>query len=694
MGSGAQDRRTGAFGRRLSATAGSWLVVRSLLAVVAVAAVVRVPAVAATAEQACVVAAPSPANGLFPTATPRERAEGFLASARKILEGSCALAEDCPARAMEGFHAAAAEAWNAVWICPGAPDVLAAATPLYNDALAGLLGTAAALGRLDGRGLTVGPEWRTQCIPLSIRGLAVDPARIRSIVVASPPADGRIGRSHVRPGIGLPVSLRLEAEDPRFAPPRRSIAATAVLRFPLPGEANMLRDFVGPLGRDPAPAVLDLADPVEIAAVRIGPARPLLAADFTAPLLDMLEATPPAGIEGFLQPYGRGDTQPRLEQLETHRPGRIPVVFIHGLASDPGTWFDLINELRAWPEFHRRFEPWLFQYPTGATFLQSAAVLRRELAAARAALDPAGTDPGLARMVLVGHSMGGLHAKLQVVDPGTALWDSMSTRPFAEVRMPPRVRALMAANSFFAPAPFIRRVVFIGTPHAGSSLASRVVGRAASVTVRQPPQTMRIHQLIRDANPDAIRPQYRQRPPTTIDVLEPDSTLLGAIRDLRPPCWVSIHTILGNASVSALDGPGDCVVSVGSARHPGVVSELEVPAIHTRVHHHPRSVLEVRRILECHLVESGVGPTAGPIGPGAAPPRFTAVSPPAPVVEAETTDGYDRFMDPVARMAVDAEAGIVPGSRLPDPEPLSTLQPAVSAPLEARRWSAVSLPRR
>jgi hypothetical protein len=135
-------------------------------------------------------------------------------------------------------------------------------------------------------------------------------------------------------------------------------------------------------------------------------------------------------------------------------------------------------------------------------------------------------------------------------------------------------------------------------------------------------------------------------------------------------------------------------VSVGSARHPGVVSELEVPAIHTRVHHHPRSVLEVRRILECHLVESGVGPTAGPIGPGAAPPRFTAVSPPAPVVEAETTDGYDRFMDPVARMAVDAEAGIVPGSRLPDPEPLSTLQPAVSAPLEARRWSAVSLPRR
>ena len=159
------------------------------------------------------------------------------------------------------------------------------------------------------------------------------------------------------------------------------------------------------------------------------------------PLLDMLAGMPRSGIEGFVQPFGRGDTRPRLEFLEPHRPGRIPVVFIHGLASDEGTWFDMVNELRAWPEFHRRFAPWVFHYPTGAAFVQSSARLRSELRRAIRLLDPEGRDPALGRIVLVGHSMGGLHAKMQVVAPGTALWDSVALVPFAEMRLPPAMRA-------------------------------------------------------------------------------------------------------------------------------------------------------------------------------------------------------------------------------------------------------------
>jgi len=607
---------------------------------------------------------PVGAESLLPRATPAETARRHLDASRAVLEAACTLAEERPERAMEAYQAAAEEAWNAVWTCPGAAEVLGEATLLYDEALAGLLGTAVSLGRLDGRGLVIGDGCRRQCIPLSLRGLTVDPSRIDAVVVGPPPCDSRVRRSHVRPGFGVPVSVRIAADDSRFAPPRQSVAATAVLRFPLPGDPDWLRDIVGPLGRDPAPAVLDLADPVEIAAVRIGPARPLLAADLTAPLLDMLEATPPAGIEGFIQPYGRGDTRPRLERLEPHRPGRIPVVFIHGLASDPGTWFDLLNELRAWPPFHRHFEPWLYQYPTGASFLQSSASLRGELAAARARLDPAGRDPGLQRMVLVGHSMGGLHAKLQVVDSGDALWDAVSTEPFEAVRMPPALRRQVAPTYFFHPAPFVRRVVFVATPHAGSSLAARAVGRLASVTVRQPAEALRAHRILRDANPDAVRPEYRSAPPTTIDVLEPQSSILQAIRALRPPAWVSLHTILGNGAVSPLEGPGDAVVSVGSARHPDVVSELEVPAIHTKVHHHPRSVLELQRILACHLAESG------PLDPPAA----------ASTEREEAAHGPVAGGDPVANAGTPARA--------------SDLHPAVSVPVEVHRWSAVSLPRR
>ncbi|MFM8893161.1 MAG: esterase/lipase family protein [Planctomycetia bacterium] len=391
-----------------------------------------------------------------------------------------------------------------------------------------------------------------------------------------------------------------------FAPARQAVAATAVLRFALPGDENFLQKFAGPLARDHAPAILDLANPVEIAAVPNGPARPLLAADLTAPLLDMLESLPrTSAVQGFLQPFGGGETQPRLEFLQPHEAGKVPVVFIHGLASDEGTWFDLINELRAWPTFHRRFEPWVFNYPTGASFLQTAAVLRRQLADAVQRLDPQGKDPALQSLVLVGHSMGGLHATLQVVDSGQAIWNSIACRPFDEIVMRPDVRGAMAPAYFFRPLPFIKRVVYVATPHQGSVLASLGVGRVASLTVRQPPQMVAVHDAVMNANPGAFRPDYERRLPTTVDVLEPDSTILQALHGLRPSCWVTTHSIIGEVRHSPT-GHGDCIVPVESARLPGVVSELLVPATHTRVHHHPRAIAEIERILLVHLRETGL----------------------------------------------------------------------------------------
>jgi pimeloyl-ACP methyl ester carboxylesterase len=292
--------------------------------------------------------------------------------------------------------------------------------------------------------------------------------------------------------------------------------------------------------------------------------------------------------------------------LEPRQPGRIPVVFIHGLASDEGTWYDMINELRAWPVFQRRFEPWVFHYPTGASFLQSAAALRRQLTDAVTRLDPAGADPGLRNVVLVGHSMGGLHAKLQVVDPGTALWDAVSTRPYAEIRLRPDLKKQLAGNFFFAPRPFVKRVVCIATPHRGSSLAVRGVGKVASLTVRRPPEMTALYADIQRQNPGAFRADFARRLPTTIDILRPDSSTLQALERLRPACWVTVHGVVGDGHVSVLGGRDDCVVPVESAHTAAAVSEITVPTSHTRVHHHPRTIEEMQRILLQHLHETGL----------------------------------------------------------------------------------------
>lgn len=538
-------------------------------------------------------------------------AQGHLRRARSHRDASCELLRAGDRHAVDGYYTACEEAWNAVWTCPGSPDVLAAAAEVYADGLAGLLEAARRHGRLRPEGLWLGTSSRPILVPIEPRALPIVTSDIGSIEPQAQPDDDRISRRHLRAGFGLPVVVRL-APGPEgsvaadYAAERQSLAATAVLRFRLPGGETFLQSFAGPTARDHAPAVLDLANPQEIAAVQIGPARPPLAADLTAPLLDALAGMPRSGIEGFLQPFGPGDTQPHLEMLEPRQPGRIPVVFIHGLASDEGTWYDMINELRAWPIFQRRFEPWVYHYPTGASFLQSAVALRRQLTDAVTRLDPAGADPGLRNVVLVGHSMGGLHAKLQVVDPGTALWDAVSTRPYAEIRLRPDLKERLAGNFFFAPRPFVKRVVCIATPHRGSSLAVRGVGKVASLTVRRPPEMTALYADIQRQNPGAFRADFAQRLPTTIDILRPDSSTLQALERLRPACWVTVHSVVGDGHVSVLGGRDDGVVPVESAHTAAAVSEITVPASHTRVHHHPRTIEEMCRILLQHLHETGL----------------------------------------------------------------------------------------
>jgi pimeloyl-ACP methyl ester carboxylesterase len=562
-------------------------------------------------SQPAVVPTGAIVDGGSPVADPLPLAQGHLRRARAHRDASCAMLRDGDRHAIDGYYAACEEAWNAVWTCPGSADILAPAAEVYADGLAGLLESAKRHGRLRPEGLWLGTSSRPLLVPLEPRALSISADAIASIEPQAQPDDDRVGRRHLRAGFGLPVVVRVDpgpagsvAAD--YAAPRQSLAATAVLRFRMPGGETFLQSFAGPTARDHAPAVLDLANPQEIAAVQIGAARPHLAADLTAPLLDALAGMPRTGIEGFLQPFGPGDTLPSLEMLEPRQPGRIPVVFIHGLASDEGTWYDMINELRAWPVFQRQFEPWVFHYPTGASFLQSASALRRRLTDAVTRLDPTAADASLRNLVLVGHSMGGLHAKLQVVAPGTAIWDAISTRPFAEIRLRPEIKEQMRGNFFFEPRPFVKRVVCIATPHRGSSLAVRGVGKLASLTVRRPPETQTVYAEAQRLNPGMFTADFAGRPPTTIDILRPDSSILQALERLRPACWVSVHSIVGDAHVSLLGGRDDGVVPVESAHTAGAVSEIAVPAMHTQVHHHPRTIEELERILVQHLHETGL----------------------------------------------------------------------------------------
>ena len=159
--------------------------------------------------------------------------------------------------------------------------------------------------------------------------------------------------------------------------------------------------------------------------------------------------------------------------------GKIPVVLIHGLGSGPHSWAPMIQGLEADPILRESYQFWTFGYPTGEPPLYSASVLRRTLLRPEQRYDPDGSDAAFDRMVLIGHSLGGLLAKLMAQDSRSLLWEGISAQPASRLDGPAEARELLREAFFFKPVPEVHRIIFIATPHRGSRLDRGAVTRSA-----------------------------------------------------------------------------------------------------------------------------------------------------------------------------------------------------------------------
>jgi pimeloyl-ACP methyl ester carboxylesterase len=233
--------------------------------------------------------------------------------------------------------------------------------------------------------------------------------------------------------------------------------------------------------------------------------------------------------------------------------------------------------------------------------------MRQDLAELRAALDPEHREPALDDIVLVGHSMGGLVSKLQVVDSGDSFWHIVSNQPFEVVKAEPDVRGAIERTLFFHANPSIRRVVTIGTPHRGSDFANDTTRWLFRKVIKLPDMFVTGRQKLLRDNPGVFRESTLLEIDTSIDSLAPSSPFLPVLLAAQPASGVKLHNIIGEVPDSSflrrVSGTSDGVVRVDSARLDQAVSEIIVTADHSQVHRHPRSILEVRRILLEQLAE-------------------------------------------------------------------------------------------
>jgi pimeloyl-ACP methyl ester carboxylesterase len=396
------------------------------------------------------------------------------------------------------------------------------------------------------------------------------------------------------------VAIRQRSQPDPYLAKIIPYAATGVLR-PIRSDAStesgtsaQVRPVVYQEDR-PTIARLDLYDPLRVTQYSDSDRCWDLARDVSAPLGFARSHLNRDNLKSFLHP-GRDDEFSGLRMIEPYQPGKIPIVFVHGLLSDRLTWIDLINDLRDSPWFARRYQIWLYQYSTGDPFVISAAEMRQTLKSAVAELDPQGSDRALSEIVLVGHSMGGLVSKLLITQSGEELWNSIANRPIEQVKLDPESRSRLEAIFFFEPLPFVKRVVFIGSPHQGSSVATSWIGKLGSKLVRTESDRIKRTRTILHDNPHVFE-GFEKHVPTSVDLLRPDNPILMATYRLPVNPEVRLHTIIGTGHKLRDGSDGDGVVPIESARLPGVDSELRIECSHTALPDDPKTTIELKRLL-------------------------------------------------------------------------------------------------
>lgn len=420
-----------------------------------------------------------------------------------------------------------------------------------------------------------------------------------------------------RPGLGAPVAAALgEAVGPDAMPSERfmpgfRVPATAILRIENPRHA---------IKRGRFETRLELYTPDESAKVSIDGHDVPIEFETTSSLANALADSPFWEFElggffsGAVRPFKQAVTGTELVDKPTrdegllflapYRPGLIPLVLVHGTASSPGRWADLVNELENERVIANRYQIWLFLYNTGNPIGYSGGLLRRALENAVADLDPEGRDPALRQMVVAGHSQGGLLTKLTAIDSGDRFWHEFSETPLDELELQPSVRETLRSSTYFAPEPFVKRVIFVCTPHRGSylaglSLASFSPAQWVGSLVALPSNLTQVFAELVTNNEGKLVLRNMNRFPTSIDNMTPGNPFIQTLSEIPVAPGISAHSIIAVAGDGPKERGSDGVVAYESAHIDGVDSELVVSSSHS-AQGLPETIEEIRRILLVH----------------------------------------------------------------------------------------------
>lgn len=318
------------------------------------------------------------------------------------------------------------------------------------------------------------------------------------------------------------------------------------------------------------------------------------------------------GVYALLGGDGAGK-RAGLYLLEDYDPRKQPVIMVHGLGSSPLGWAKLSSAIWNDRALRERYQVWHMVYSTDAPLLVLRHRLQEHLDHAWQVLDPEGDDDARRGAVFVGHSLGGVLARLLCSDSGTQVWNAAFTVQPETLAATAADLDMLQALFHFKPYAGVSRAIFLAAPHRGSPVADATLGRFFHRLVgRRAVELQALRRIARD-NPDAVREglrsTYSSGDLNSIATLRNAQPIRLATESLAPPPTISFHTVAARKPGAVPDGDG--IVPLSSALLPGAASTRIVQGGH-EVHLNDAAIEEVVRLLRLEVGDAPVGTVPGP----------------------------------------------------------------------------------
>ena len=511
-----------------------------------------------------------------PIALAADQSTEELKQARSDMKASEELAKTDPKGAMAQSEAAAMLSLDAEKNLSGPKEDQVIA--FYNYAVARLVEQTLASGEkpwvkeihLAGPsgplGLSLKPDKGGAYIPGFDRLLATDRMKIGGTYLNSRVLVHGIGAPFVSAGVG---------RNEPWEPDKHYYSVTAILTF----SGNH--------------GTIEIVDPETTTTVTLAGKSLPVAADLTAPEALLIAETHPEKFAlSSLLHTDKFPKAAKVVMIAPYRTNRIPIIFIHGLADSPVTWVPMINGLNASPEIRRKYQIWVYRYPSGLPYTLSAALFRRYLGVIYHKY------PNTPKAVLIGHSMGGLVADMMIRDSaGNQYCDEVLGKPLEQFQIAPDELKIVKESLIFKASTHVSKVIFLATPHKGAEMASNFIGRIGSRLVRLPAKLVAIGPGLVEKGAASNGKKVVSRFPNSIDTLRPQARSVVAMNRLPIEHSIIYYSIIGDRGRNDSPNSSDGVVAYRSSHLEGSKSEKIVPYWHSYVHRSPEGIAEAERIL-------------------------------------------------------------------------------------------------